>query len=268
MGGKLGTDSGFDDINMTPLIDIVLVVLIIMMVNIPIEVQELGVKVPNPNSPKPPPPPPGSPPQLMVAVYDDGKVALNRLLMTETKLKAEIAQRLRSLSKKNVFVDAHPDVPFASVVDMLDMAREAGAEKVGFAKLKETGPLDPVGSLGGALPRGIIVGNPTVVERLDTKTLDNVIVDAQLKLILPNIEQCYLQALGANATLTGDYLIEVTVGPDGLQMADHAPKFLKDSLKDETVRQCTEQLLPKLQFPAIGQQNTAVVRYPLLFSPG
>ena len=55
MGAKVGTDSSFDDLNLTPLIDVVLVVLIIMMVSIPIQVQEMGVKVPDPNQqPKPP----------------------------------------------------------------------------------------------------------------------------------------------------------------------------------------------------------------------
>ena len=45
MGAQLGGSGAFNDINMTPLIDIVLVVLIIMMVSIPIQVNELGVKV-------------------------------------------------------------------------------------------------------------------------------------------------------------------------------------------------------------------------------
>lgn len=268
MGAQLGGESAFNEINMTPLIDIVLVVLIIMMVNIPIEVEELDVKVPNPNAPKPPPPPPGSPQQLMVALYGNGDVALNRIIMQETKLKSELSSRLRGLSKKNVFVDAHPDVPLSDVVDMLDMAREAGAERVGFAKLKDDGPLQAVGVSSGAMPRGIILGNPTITERAEEKVLDNVIVDAPFQQILPTIEGCYYSALGAKPSLTGDYMLEVTVGPDGTQMADYPPKFLKDTVQDESVRQCTLQVLEKLAYPPIGEQNTAVVRYSLLFSPG
>ena len=50
MGAKVGTDGAFDDMNLTPLIDVVLVVLIIMMVSIPIQVQEMGIKVPDPRA--------------------------------------------------------------------------------------------------------------------------------------------------------------------------------------------------------------------------
>jgi len=265
MGAQLGGDSAFNDINMTPLIDIVLVVLIIMMVNIPIEVQELGVKVPNPNVT--PPPATENSQQLMVAVYEDGKVALNRMIMTEAKLREELNLRLRTLAKKNVFVDAHPDVPLSIVVDMLDMASEAGAERVGFAKLKESGPLEPVGVASGALRRGVIVGNPVITERLeDKKALDNVIVDAPLQQILPGIQACYFAALGAKPSLTGDYLVEITIGPDGTQM--EPGEIIKDSMKDEQVQTCVLPLLEQLSYPPIGAENTAVIRYSLLFSPG
>jgi len=47
MGAQLGTKGAISDINMTPLIDIVLVVLIIMMVNIPIQIEEMGLKLPS-----------------------------------------------------------------------------------------------------------------------------------------------------------------------------------------------------------------------------
>ena len=66
MGAQLGNSGAFSDINMTPLIDIVLVVLIIMMVNIPIQIEEMGLKLP---SPLPPPPPPDVPvEQLVIAI--------------------------------------------------------------------------------------------------------------------------------------------------------------------------------------------------------
>lgn len=267
MGAQLGGEAAFTDINMTPLIDIVLVVLIIMMVNIPIEVEELGVRLPNLVD-EPPPLPPDTPPpeQLMVAVYENGDIALNRIVMTEPKLREQLSRRLRTLEKKQVFVDAHPDVPLADVVDMVDVARESGAEKVGFAKVKPEGPLSPVGVSSGAMPRDVIAGNPTIAERLDEKVLDNVIVDGPLQAILPGIKACYFAALAVDPALTGDYFLEITVGPDGQQMEE--PKLLKDSVDDPAMKACVMKLLPQLSYPPIGEQNTAVVRYPLLFSPG
>ena len=105
MGAKLG-GGGFDDINMTPLIDIVLVVLIIMMVNIPISVEEMGVKLPGrQDAPRVDQPPAD---QLVIAVYEDGDLALNRKIMQEESLFYEITRRLRPMAKKNVFIDAHP----------------------------------------------------------------------------------------------------------------------------------------------------------------
>ena len=150
MGAKLGGGGGgFNEINMTPLIDIVLVVLIIMMVSIPIQVNRLGVKVPNPEAEAPPTPPEPTE-QLALAIYDDGRIALNRKVLVQDSsilldpnapasekdaalfsLGAELTQRLKSARKKNVFIDAHPDVNFGIVVDMMDLARESGASNDG-----------------------------------------------------------------------------------------------------------------------------------------
>ena len=65
MGAQMGSGSSFTEINMTPLIDIVLVVLIIMMVNIPIQVNEMGRKLPTKTTQ--PPPTTQKPQQLVIA---------------------------------------------------------------------------------------------------------------------------------------------------------------------------------------------------------
>ena len=128
MGAQLGSKGSFNDINMTPLIDIVLVVLIIMMVNIPIQVNEMGVKLPS-KTEKLPPETQNKPQQLVIAIYENGDLALNRKLIAEEPLFFEMTRRLRNMEKKNAFVDAHPTVNYGRVVDMMDLAREAGAAK-------------------------------------------------------------------------------------------------------------------------------------------
>ena len=115
MGAAVGTKGAFSDINMTPLIDIVLVVLIIMMVNIPIQIEEMGLKVPGPPLTTPPPPCTDCE-QLVLALYEDGKLAsmgvsgvgmaLNREVMNEQTALFEMTRRLRSMANKNVFIDA------------------------------------------------------------------------------------------------------------------------------------------------------------------
>jgi biopolymer transport protein ExbD len=155
MGAKVGnSNKGMDEINVTPLIDVVLVLLILFMVMTPKKIQNMASNLPPQDTEEPPPPPPDKPPdQLMLAVYDDGTTALNLkpfALDGDPALQAELTARLAAKDKKTVFVDAHPDATYARVVKVMDLARDSGAEKIGFADMKEKGParLD----VGGALP--------------------------------------------------------------------------------------------------------------------
>jgi biopolymer transport protein TolR len=137
MGGSQGQ---MDEINVTPLIDVVLVLLIIFMVLIPITVEKMATQLP-PIDAEPPPADPDQPPdQLMVAIYKDGTIALNLAPMVDAELETQLKKRLRSKETKTVFVDAHPDANYARVISVMDLARQAGAEHVGFADLKEEGP--------------------------------------------------------------------------------------------------------------------------------
>lgn len=152
MGAKLGGSNagGMDEINVTPLIDVVLVLLIIFMVMTPITVRKMASNLP-PVEDSPPTPPDQVPQdQLMVAVYQDGTLALNLKVETDDELRKDITNRLRGRAKKSVFVDAHPDANYGRVVQIMDLVRECGAEHVGFADLKDEGPakLEP----GAVLP--------------------------------------------------------------------------------------------------------------------
>ncbi|TVQ87381.1 MAG: biopolymer transporter ExbD [Deltaproteobacteria bacterium] len=284
MGAKVGASDGFNDINMTPLIDIVLVVLIIMMVNIPIQVNRMGVKLPA-----------GPPPekkenteveQLAVAVYEDGRIALNRKVLIEDSailldpaataadkdellfpLIQEVSRRLKSAQKKNVFIDAHPNVNYGIIVDMMDLARESGAVNVGLAKLKEAGPLEPTAIGAGVMPRGVIVGSPSVVGYITEKQADDA-----FKPYLAGVRACYEEALTRNPRLTGRILARVDVQYEG-QLMDS--KIESSSLKDEEIDECVSEALQEVRFPPLRasddkpeHERTARVLYPLLFSPG
>jgi len=143
---------GMDEINVTPLIDVVLVLLIIFMVMTPITVQKMANNLPPEDTEEPPPPPPDQPPdQLMVAVYEDGAISLNLRESTDEDLMKEIELRLRPKEKKTVFIDAHPKANYARVVQVMDLVRGTAMEegpdgrmvtvvKVGLADLKEEGP--------------------------------------------------------------------------------------------------------------------------------
>lgn len=143
MGAKVGGASGgkMDEINVTPLIDVVLVLLIIFMVLTPITIEKMASNLPPTDEETPPPPPPDQKDeQLMLAVYEDGSLSLNLKEGPDDQLFNELGQRLRAKEKKTVFIDAAPSANYARVIEVIDRARAAGADKVGFADLKDEGP--------------------------------------------------------------------------------------------------------------------------------
>jgi biopolymer transport protein TolR len=122
------------DINVTPLIDVVLVLLIIFMVITPIVINEMAVNLPDKTETVEQDDLPQD--QLVAAVCEDGTVALNTQVMPMEKLEEDVRLRLRSKAQKVVFVDAHPDAPYEQVVILMDTVRTAGAEKLGVGSLK------------------------------------------------------------------------------------------------------------------------------------
>ena len=116
------------EINVTPLVDVVLVLLIIFMVVIPI--LQMGHPVVTP------PARPGDRPaprdQLVVRLTADGKVFLNR----EQVLMGALGARLRELTvdrgKKIVFFAADGELPYGQVAAFMDLCRNNGAEKLGI----------------------------------------------------------------------------------------------------------------------------------------
>ena len=131
---------GMDEINITPLIDVVLVLLIIFMVLTPITVQTMASRLPPEDVEAEPPPPDQVPDQLMIAVYEDGTLALNLAPQTDEAMRTTLEARLKSKAKKTVFIDAHKQANYARVIQIMDMAREVGAENIGFAEMTEEGP--------------------------------------------------------------------------------------------------------------------------------
>lgn len=124
MGGNQAT------INVTPLIDVLLVLLIIFMVIVP--TKSVGLPVRAPQDDRTAPPTPSDNLALVITVLGDGGAILNRDRLNQADWPAKLKWVLASRADRTVFFTAEPDLEFRLVGTAIDHAREAGATQVGL----------------------------------------------------------------------------------------------------------------------------------------
>jgi biopolymer transport protein TolR len=114
------------DINVTPLVDIVLVLLIIFMVLTPSTLKHLTAAVPKkPDEPAPPTPTDTS---IVVEYGENRQITVNSEAVAVEGLGAALTERLRGSRQKVVFFKAEDDAPYGEVVRLMDVARGVGAQ--------------------------------------------------------------------------------------------------------------------------------------------
>jgi biopolymer transport protein ExbD len=112
-------------INVTPLVDVVLVLLIIFMVVTPLREEALQLRVPDAR-----PPAGAAPPSLVVGVRPDGALTLEGVAVDDGEYERRLgaALRARPAGERAVFFSADDAAPYRRLVLALDGARRAGAE--------------------------------------------------------------------------------------------------------------------------------------------
>ncbi len=132
IGGRHG---GFlAEINVTPFVDVMLVLLIIFMVTAPMMMQGVDVTLPEATAEaiatetEP----------LMLSIDKQGRVFINDIGVSEEELHTKLEKILQGRSEREVFLKADKDVSYGTVVRIMSEIKAAGVEKLGMVTLPVT----------------------------------------------------------------------------------------------------------------------------------
>ena len=131
------TQTALADINITPLVDVVLVLLIIFMVTAPVLQSGIEVSVPKTRTVKE-----ISEERIVITINKDQRVFLGNDAININEIGAKLRQRVRDPRNYSVFVRADENVPFGAFATVMDAVKQSGIGSVSIVT-------QPVESHGG-----------------------------------------------------------------------------------------------------------------------
>ena len=126
-----GSTNLSNDINVTPMIDVLLVLLIIFMMIVPMSRKAIDLQLPDPE----PAPATANPPtqQIVLQVQKDGSYLINKESVTKQRLAARLKEIYDPRPDKIIFVKGEATVKYQDVINAMDVARGAGVKVIGVA---------------------------------------------------------------------------------------------------------------------------------------
>ena len=128
MGGQQDERRPMADINVTPLVDVMLVLLVIFMVTAPMMQQGVQVNLPKANTKAMTP----QDEAVVVSVDKSGKVFINKDEIPAADLRNRLTAMFATREKKEVFLKADAGVPYGEVVKAMADIKGAGIERLGM----------------------------------------------------------------------------------------------------------------------------------------
>ncbi len=127
-GNQFQQQEAMSEINVTPLVDVMLVLLVVFIVTAPLLTQAITVKLPQtvataPAVPKPP---------HTLHLHADGSAWLEQTPLTDTALGPVLSQLVRTQSPVELRLHADQQVPYGRVAEIMAIAQRAGVEKLSF----------------------------------------------------------------------------------------------------------------------------------------
>ncbi len=145
MSAAAGSEGAMKDINVTPVIDVMLVLLIIFMVVTPLTQAGHDVELPESADDLQLDQEP-DPNQLVLNIDEGGQVTINKQPVSWDELPLRIRDIFETRADKTIFLRAAPTLKYGEVMAVLDVARGNGVERVGIV------PPDPYAGGGGGSP--------------------------------------------------------------------------------------------------------------------
>jgi biopolymer transport protein ExbD len=116
--------------NVTPMIDVLLVLLIIFMLVVPMSRKAIDLQLPDPTEQQSSATPP---PQIVLEVLPGNKFAVNKEPITRANLAARLKEIYDGRPEKIIFVKGDPKVKYSDVIFAMDVARGAGVKVIGVS---------------------------------------------------------------------------------------------------------------------------------------